>query len=226
MRIPNSWLYTTATIAVVAIIACFVDWRRNPVVPTIVPRSPNVASVVVSPPLPVGAIKPNVASLRNAAPPEFEPAKIDPKWHRDFQLAKGEEHIVAHAGDLIHLHLRGTLEKGWHTYPTRQIARFAYTNTIYFNDQPIARIEDGITWTSTPSIIDMQACEAQGGHASYFTDDFIYDIPLRVAANSGSGRIELSLSIKSKVDNDIVCLSYTTMSFPITLTIVEAASPL
>ncbi len=163
--------------------------------PTQEAASKSKTPPVIAPPLSIGEIKPNVPSLLNAVPPEFEPAHAGSYLPAELQLAKGEEHIIAKPSELIHLHIRCSLANGWFTYAPKQTSRMIQPNTFLLNDQPVAKI-DGEIASTAPAIVDPNWAELN--EKVYLLDrDHVYDIPIRIAENSTTGRINLSLALNS-----------------------------
>jgi len=139
----------------------------------------------------------NVASVYNKAIPAFDASVIDPKSHRNFQLAKGEAQIVARPGDVIHLHVQGTLDNGWWTYPVKAKSKYALTNRITLDENASAFLIDDITYTPEP-VVSKESSEIFGEEIRIFEGEFYYDIPILIKRDAQDGVTRLKLHVRTR----------------------------
>ena len=125
-------------------------------------------------------------SLRNLAEPHFDAPPTKMKLHREFQLAKGEERIVARPGETVYLHVHCELEDGWFTFP-KQNSKWVNSNKIsLLNAEGRARI-DGIASTTPAPAHDAMASEVFGEDIVSFSKPFMYTVSVQISANAPAG---------------------------------------
>ena len=135
-------------------------------------------------------------SLRNLAEPHFDAPPTKMKLHREFQLAKGEERIVARPGEMVYLHVHCELEVGWKTYP-KQKSKWVNSNKIsLLNAEGRARI-DGVASTTPAPAHDVRSSEVLGEDIVSFSKPFMYTIPVQINTLAPYGDSVIQLQIYS-----------------------------
>ncbi len=141
----------------------------------------------------------------------------------DWALADQDLKVTAPAGGTIYLTVEGMIKSGWHTFPTKQDAKFVAVTAFSVQPKEVVGI-DGEAEADRPAKIELDDTLTPPSNIGIYEDKVRFKIPVCISTTTPLGTMTLKLAIESQACNKVCKRS--TAYFDVTVTVTEKGEPI